>query len=148
MSKRVLIVTVAVLVGLAAASPVSATRASVGVIENFDTVLAVAMPQDFPMGSLMRANCSRLVRVEQPDGTAIETQTCQLSSEPVMIPAFQGAPPERAFRLSGGACTWTSDYWWRVADSPVYAESFSYVVSPGGTVRAISTYPADPLSCG
>lgn len=148
MSKRVLTVAMVMLLALAAASPVSAAPASVDVIENFGTVLAVAMSDDFPMGSLMRANCSRLVRVQRPDGSAIETQTCKLSAEPVMVPAFQGAPPEQAFRLNGGACTWTSDYWWTMTNSPVYADSFSYVVSPGGTVRATSTYPADPLSCG
>ncbi len=147
MSKRLLIVTAVLLYGLVAASPVSATRASVDVIENLDTVLAVAMPDDFPLGSLMRADCSRLVRVERPDGSAVETQTCTLSAEPVMVPTFQGVPPEQAFRLSGGSCTWTSDYWWNVAGSPVYADSFSYVVTPAGTVRATSTYPAIPLSC-
>jgi hypothetical protein len=147
MSKRVLMVTVALLWGLVAASPVSAERASVDRIENFDTVLAVAFPDNFPLGSLMRAECSFLVRVERPDGSAIETQVCTLSDEPVMVPAFQGTPPEQAFRLDGGPCTWTSDYWWNVADSPVYADSFSYVVTPSGAVRATSTYPAVPLAC-
>jgi hypothetical protein len=147
MSKRVLMVTVAVLWGLLTASPVSAERASVDRIEDFDTVLAVAFPDTFPLGSLMRAECSFLVRVERPDGSAAETQICTLSDEPVMVPEFQGAPPDQAFRLDGGPCTWTSDYWWNVADSPVYADSFSYVVTPAGAVRATSTYPAVPLVC-
>ena len=79
--------------------------------------------------------------------SALETQVCTLSDEPVMVPEFQGAPPDQAFRLDGGPCTWTSDYWWNVADSPVYADSFSYVVTPAGAVRATSTYSAVPLAC-
>lgn len=147
MSKRVLMVTVVVLWGLLTASPVSAEPASVDRIESFDTVLAVAFPDSFPLGSLMRAECTFLVRVERPDGSAVETQVCTLSDEPVMVPEFQGAPPDQAFRLDGGPCTWTSDYWWNVANSPVYADSFSYVVTPAGVVRATSTYPAVPLAC-
>jgi len=147
MSKRPLIVTVALLWGLITAAPVSADQASVDRVESFDTVLAVASSDSFPLGSLMRAECSFLVRVERPDGSARETQVCTLSDEPVMVPEFQGAPPDQAFRLDGGPCTWTSDYWWNVADSPVYADSFSYVVTPAGAVRATSTYPAVPLAC-
>ena len=41
----------------------------------------------------MRANSSSLIRIEQPDGSAIEIQDCLLSDEPVMITAFQGATP-------------------------------------------------------
>ena len=147
MSKRLLMVTVALLWALVTASPVSADRASVDRIEGFDTVLAVASSDSFPLGSLMRAECSFLVRVERPDGSALETQVCTLSDEPVMVPEFQGAPPDQAFRLDGGPCTWTSDYWWNVADSPVYADSFSYVVTPAGAVRVTSPYSAVPLAC-
>lgn len=147
MSKRLLMVTVALVGGLVAASPVSADPASVDRIKSFDTVLAVAFSDSFPLGSLMRAECAFLVRVERPDGSAVETQVCTLSDEPVMVPEFQGAPPDQAFRLDGGPCTWTSDYWWNVADSPVYADSFSYVVTPSGAVRATSTYAAEPAAC-
>lgn len=148
MSKRAMMVTVALLLVLVAASPVAARQASVDRVENFTTVLAVAMPDNFPLGSLMRAECAFLVRVERPDGSAMETQICTLSDEPVMVPEFQGTPPALAFRLAGGPCIWTSDYWWTIADSPVYADSFSYVVTPSGRVRVTSTYPAVPLVCG
>jgi len=47
MSKRLLMVTVALLWGLVTASPVSADRASVDRIESFDTVLAVASSDSF-----------------------------------------------------------------------------------------------------
>ena len=129
------------------ATPVAAARASVDRIRNIDTVLAVAMPEDFPIASLMRATCTFVIRVERPDGSATETEICQLSDEPVMIPAFQGTAPDRAFRNSGGACLWMSDYWFAAQGSTVFASSFRYVVTPSGRVRATSTYPADPLVC-
>jgi hypothetical protein len=146
-SKRVLLVTSALVLGLLTASPVSAERGSVDRIGSFGTVLAVASPDNFPFASLMRAECSSLVRVQRSDGSAMETQICTLSDDPVMIPEFQGTPPQKAFQMDGGACTWTSDYWWNVADSPVYADSFSYIVTPSGAVRATSTYPAHPIAC-
>lgn len=148
MSKRVLTMAVVVLWGLLVASPASAEGASVTRIENVRSVLAVALPDDFPLRSFMRVECSLLVRVERPDGSAVETQACTLSDEPVMIPERQGVPPDRSFRLSGGPCMWTSDYWWETADMPMYSDSFSYVVTPSGRVHVTSTYPAVPLACG
>ena len=128
-------------------SPVAAGGASTQRIEDFGSVLAVRFDADFPLESLMRVDCDWLVRVERPDGSATETMHCTLSDSPVMIPAFQGSPPERAFRHGGGECLWTSDYWWLVIDAPVYAASFSYVVTPSGEVRVTSTYPSEPLIC-
>lgn len=148
MSKRVMMMAVAVLWGLLAASPVSAEPASVTRLENVRSALTVALPDDYPLRSFSRVECSFLVRVERPDGSAVETQVCTLSDEPVMVPEFQGVAPDQAFRLSGGSCMWTSDYWWTIADVPVYADSFSYVVTPSGMVRVTSTYPAVPLVCG
>lgn len=148
MSKHVVMVAVAVLWGLLSASPVSAERASVIRLENVRSALTVALPDDYPLRSFSRIECSFLVRVERPDGSAVETQVCALSDEPVMVPEFQGVAPDRAFRLSGGPCMWTSDFWWTTADVPVYSDSFSYVVTPSGMVRVTSTYPAVPLVCG
>jgi hypothetical protein len=71
----------------------AAAKASVDRIENVDSVLAVATPEDFPVASLMRAECAWVQRVELPDGSATESQACDLSDEPVMIPEFQGSPP-------------------------------------------------------
>ena len=137
---------VAVLVSLATA-PVSAASATVDQIEDFGSVLAVALPANFPVGSLMRADCEFVLRVERPDGSARETQLCRLSDEPVMVPLFQGTAPDTAFHHGGGPCIWTSDYWWTVAGRGVYASSFSYVVTPSGIVRITATYPATPLTC-
>jgi hypothetical protein len=125
----------------------AAAKASVDRIENVDSVLAVATPEDFPVASLMRAECAWVQRVELPDGSATESQACDLSDEPVMIPAFQGSPPTRAFHNSTGPCQWTSDYWLAKDGSVVFASSVSYVVTPSGEVHARSWYPAEPLVC-
>src|SRR5687768_8588817 len=87
-------------------SPAAATRGSVERLSNVGSVLAVALPANFPVASLMRAKCSSLMRIERPDGSALEIQDCLLSDEPVMIQAFQGAPPSSAFVNEGGACVW------------------------------------------
>jgi hypothetical protein len=131
---------------LGVSSPVAA-GGSVGVVRNFDTVLAVARPVDFPVASLMRARCAFVVRVERPDGSARETQVCELSDEPVMIPDFQGTPPTEAFIDESGACVWHSDYWASTDGSDVMASSVRIVVTPSGKVMATSTYPAEPLVC-
>jgi hypothetical protein len=142
-----IMIVVALLAALVVGSPVAAGGGSTQRIEDFGSVLAVRFDADFPLGSLMRLDCDWLVRVEHRDGSAIETMRCTLSDDPVMIPEFQGSPPDSAFLHGGGACLWTSEYWWSVIGAPVYAASFSYVVTPSGEVRATSTYPADPLTC-
>jgi hypothetical protein len=138
------------LLGIAAAvsaSPIAAGGAKVDRLGTFETVLAVAMPDTFPIKSLMRATCSSLVRVERPDGSATEIQNCRLNGDPVMIPEFQGVPPTRTFVLAGGSCQWHSDYWFNTAGRDVLAESFRYTVTPSGHVHAKSEYPADPVAC-
>jgi hypothetical protein len=125
----------------------AAAEASVDRIESVDTVLAVALPDNFPIASLMRAECAWVQRVELPDGSATESMICELSDEPVMVPEFQGAPPTSAFQHSGGACEWISDYWFAKDGSFVLASSFAYVVTPSGKVHARSWYPAEPLVC-
>jgi hypothetical protein len=127
---------------VAAANPATADR-----VEGIDTVLAVRSDDDFPVASLMRATCGSSQFLTRPDGSGVETMHCTLSSEPVMIPEFQGAPPARAFTLRGGACIWTSDYWFVKNGSIVLAESFSYVVTPSGRVNVKAEYPAEPLVC-
>ena len=149
MLKRAVVMVLLVGSSLGAASPVGAAGGgSVQVIRHFDTVLAVARPADFPVASLMRARCAFVVRVERPDGSARETQVCELSDEPVMIPEFQGVPPTHAFIDEAGACLWHSDYWANRDGSDVMASSVRIVVTPSGQVMATSTYPAEPLTCG
>ena len=135
-------------VALVVASVVpAAAEASVDRIENVDSVLAVAIPEDFPVGSLMRTECAWVQRVELPDGSATESQVCDLSDEPVMIPEFQGSPPTHAFHNSTGPCLWASDYWLAKDGTVVFASSVSYGVTPSGKVHARSWYPAEPLVC-
>lgn len=148
MWKRGSMIVLLAVVASSIAGPVSAGSVKVDRIETFETVLAVAMPDDFPIASLMRADCSRLTRVERPDGSATEIQDCVLNSNPVMIPGFQGQPPSRAFVLDGGPCQWFSDYWFNTTGADVLAGSFRYVVTPSGHVHASSEYPAEPLVCG
>jgi hypothetical protein len=147
MTKRIVLAALALILGLVAAAPAAAGRATVDRLTNIETVLAVAMPDDFPVASLMRAECAWVHRVELPNGSARETMVCELSDERVMIPEFQGSPPARAFRNSGGPCVWFSDYWFAKEGSDVLASSFRYVVTPSGHVTAHSWYPAEPLDC-
>ena len=140
---------VAVVVGLllTTAGPVSAGGAWTDRIEGVGTVLAVRMDDDFPIGSLMRADCDVVQFVQKPDGSGVESLRCQLSAAPVMIPAFQGHIPDWGFTLSGGPCLWTSDYWFGRDESIVMASSFHYAVTPSGRVNAVAYYPAVPLAC-
>jgi hypothetical protein len=147
MRKRVPMIVILGALLAATAVPVAAKGASVERLANIPTVLAVRMEADFPIASLMRANCTSLIRVERPDGSATEIQDCQLSDEPVMIPAFQGVPPKTAFLLEDGPCVWHSDYWFAVAGLDVMAERVRLTVTPSGHVHATSEYPAVPLAC-
>ena len=150
MRRRSLVALLAALMAMAmtlGATAAFAGGASTDRVENFGSVVAVALPDNFPVGSLMRADCSFVERVQRPDGSAKETLVCDLSDEPVMVEAFQGEPPGRAFIDAGGECIWSSDYWWNTNETEVYADSFRVVVTPSGKVHATSTYPAELLVC-
>ncbi|HVR31395.1 MAG TPA: hypothetical protein VMS74_01675 [Acidimicrobiia bacterium] len=130
------------------APPASAGGASTDRIDNVDSILAVAFPDNYPLGSIMRAECAFVQRVQMPDGSAMETLSCELSDEPVMIPELQGSAPKSALTYGGGACEWMSEYSFAKSGVTVFAESYRVVVTPAGKVHATSTYPADPLDCG
>jgi hypothetical protein len=123
------------------------TDAEVDVIEDVETVVAVAMPDDFPVGSVMRADCTVVMRVQFPSGSAHEMQSCTLKDEPVMVPENQGTPPDAVFNHSVGPCEWASDYWHAKDETTVYADSAHLVVAPTGEVHAWATYGVDPLDC-
>jgi hypothetical protein len=127
--------------------PSVAAKATVDRVEDFGSVLAVRFEDDFPLASLMRANCEWVQRTTHPDGSAVEKMQCKLSDEPVMIPAFQGTPPKHGFVLDLGPCWWISDYVAITAEEIQYASSVHLVVTPSGNVTATSFYPADPLEC-
>jgi hypothetical protein len=145
-----LIVASVFLVALAGllARPAAAAGAATDRVADVDSVVAVAFPEDYPVASIMRMECAFVHRVQTPDGSARETQSCRLSDEPVMIPEFQGSPPDTALTYRGGACEWASDYWYAKTESTVYAESYRVVLTPSGMVHVTSAYPAEPLDCG
>jgi len=147
MWKRGTTMVLASMVALSIAAPVAAGGGRVDRIAEFETVLAVRMDDDFPVASLMRADCLRLLRVERADGSATEIQDCILSERPVMIPEFQGQPPSSAFVLAIAPCAWSSDYWFNTAASDVKAAGGQLVVSPSGHVHVRTEYPAEPLAC-
>jgi hypothetical protein len=147
MRKRLSMVAVLGALMVATTAPIAASGATVERLANIPTVLAVRMDADFPIASLMRATCTSLIRVERPDGSSTEIQDCQLSSAPVMIPAFQGVPPSRTFILEDGPCVWHSDYWFTVDGRDVLADRVRLTVTPSGHVHARSDYPAIARSC-
>lgn len=120
-------------------------RASVDRLdEPFVTVVPVAYA-DNPAGvELMFAECDRLQRVEKPDGTSVETQTCQLT-QPFFD--FPGTPPSEAFTNRAGPCIWYSDYYSQTTGADVWAESVRLTVTPSGNVSVKTTYTAEPLDC-
>ena len=111
------------------------------------TVTDPATTPDFPKGSVMRADCQFVLRIEAEDGSAQEWQSCTLSDEPVMIPENQGVPPTTTVTRTGGECEWASDYWVNTDASTVSASAYELTVTPSGRVSAWSSYPAEPLVC-
>lgn len=108
----------------------------------FETVVPVAFA-DNPAGvELMFAECDFVHRVVRPDGTAKETETCQLT-DPFFV--FPGSPPSSAFNISGDACVWFSDYFTQTSGEDVAADSIRITVTPSGRVNITSTYPAEPI---
>lgn len=145
--RRVLSSTLLIATLLVMTAAPAGARAEADRVTDFPSVLAVKFDETFPIASLMRVDCAFVQRVQLPDGSAQEVMQCTLSDEPVMIPEFQGQAPDRAVRYSGPPCMWASDYWFAKAGVIVYADSFDVVVTPAGRVRAIATFPAEPLDC-
>lgn len=150
MNRRFAIGSLAAALSVMMLASVASADGHVDVIEDFPTVVSVVDPAatpDFPVGSLSRADCDVLVRIQAEDGSAEEWMSCQLSDEPVMVPEFQGMAPEDPIVDAGGECIWTSDYWYTNDGSEVKASAFELTVTPSGRVFAWSSYPAEPLDC-
>ena len=150
MKRRLTIGALAATLSLGMLASVASADGHVEVIEDFPTVVAVVDPAttpDFPVGSLSRAVCDVLVRIEAEDGSAEEWMSCQLSDEPVMVPEFQGVAPESPIVDAGGECVWTSDFWYTKDESEIKASAFELTVTPSGRVFSWSSYPAEPLDC-
>lgn len=102
--------------------------------------------------------CKELKRSEKKDGTAKETQQCELTgtfyvidydlNEFVLCAEAECGPPEGKFNMTGGPCEWWSDYWYLQEESvDVLADGWELSISKKGKVHATSTYPAVPIDC-
>jgi hypothetical protein len=147
MAKRILPLAGALVLVATIAGPVSAGRGWVDKIEDIETVIIVRDEPDFPLNSIMRADCDFTLWIQHRTGRGTEVLSCRLSDEPVMVAEFQGTPPEGFFFNRTGPCAWTSDYWWYRDESSVMAESAQYVITPSGRVFITASYPAQPLVC-
>ena len=116
---------------------------------DFPTVVSVvpADTPDFPVASLMNAECAFAMWIPESDGSAKEWLACTLSDEPIQPAEQQGVPPSAVISDSGGECIWRSDYWYETDRSQVVASAYGLTVTPDGQVFGWSTYPAEPLEC-
>lgn len=151
--KRLAILVAVGLLAMVAALPAGAGGATKETIRDFETVVAVAYADNDFGVLLMFADCAFLHRVEFPDGSAKETQSCQVTGPfDVFGDEFAGELPTKAFVDGGGECIWFSDYWINADPSvEIFATRYKSVVTPSGQVRATSHYAADPLTpedCG
>ena len=130
----------AFVIGLSA--PAASARAEVDRFEGpFTSVVPVAFA-DNPAGvELMFMECDFVQRVEKPNGSSVETQTCHLTGPFVDFP---GTPPERAFTNGAGACLWFSDYFLQTTGESLAADSVRLTVTPSGNVSVTTMYPPEP----
>ncbi len=127
------------------ASTATASESRVRRLEGpFETVTAVAYADNEIGVELMFAECDFVQRVEKPNGTAVETQTCHLT-DPFVV--FPGTTPTKAFVDRPGPCIWMSDYFLQTTGEAVFADSVRATVTPSGLVTVTTKYPAEPLTC-
>ncbi len=126
-----------------------AAMPGVDLVMDFSTEVSVVDPSTpgFPEGALMNADCAFALWIEADDGSATEWLACTLSDEPIEPPEYQGTPPLASFTVTGGECSWESDYWRVSSRSRVAASGFELTVTPSGQVFGRSSYPAEPLDC-
>jgi len=126
-----------------------ASMPGVDLVMDFSTEVSVVDPSTpgFPEGALMKADCDFALRIEADDGSATEWLACTLSDEPIEPPEYQGTPPSASFTVTGGECSWESDYLRISSRSQVAASGFELTVTPSGQVFGWSSYPAEPLDC-
>lgn len=136
--------TFALVVGLAA--PAMAGGAKTDQVTNVESSLDVSL--DPPIAASL--TCKFVKRVELPDGSAKETQNCnvvqyfEVGDGPTFTPV--DFKLKKAFVVKGGECEWFSDYWFaQQVPSAVAADSYQYTVTPSGNVSVESHYPAVPI---
>ena len=123
--------------------------ANVDYVLDFPTVVSVvpADTPDFPLASLMNADCAFAMWIPEEDGSATEWLACTLSDEPLQPADQQGVPPDETLIDNGGECVWRSDYWYESDRSQVIASAYGLTITPDGRVFGWSEYPAEPLDC-
>ncbi len=121
----------------------------IGVVLDFDTTVSVVGPgtPDFPVASLMNADCAFALWISAEDGSAREWLACSLNDEPVEPSEYQGLAPAEMIIESGDECVWRSDYWYETDRTQVAASAYELTILPNGQVYGWSIYPADPLDC-
>jgi hypothetical protein len=130
--------------GVGPAAAATAGGATTDQVRDIETAFFVDNDQTM----IANAVCKFVKRVEKPDGSAKETQNCDVTGL-VTFPGFSpigGALP-RAFVATIDGCEWVSDYFLNTDGSEVWAESGFSTVTPSGKVNITSFYPADPLVC-
>lgn len=136
------------LIVLGLAIGVSASTAAAAAVDRvdgpFETVVPVAYANNPAGVELMFAECDFVQRVERPDGSAVETQSCHLTGP---FFDFPGTPPTQAFNNSAGPCIWFSDYFSLTTDESVWASSVRLTVTPSGNVNVTTMYSAERLDC-
>lgn len=131
---------------VALAAPATAGGASTDQVTDVETALIVSSDD----GIYALADCKFVKRVEKPDGSAKETQKCEvtglfnLADDTPFVGELQ-----HAYHETFGECSWVSDYWIATVGGAladlVVADGGQSTVTPSGKVTVKSTYPADPI---
>jgi hypothetical protein len=126
----------------AVAAPTAASGdASVARVGPVVTVVPTAFVDNEAGVELMFAECDFVQRVEKPDGSSVERQSCRLT-EPV--PELPGTTPDRALANTAGGCTWFSDYFLATTGESLAADWVRLTVTPSGRVSVTTFYPPEP----
>ena len=163
-----LFVAVMVLVG-GLAVPAVAGGAEYDRVEFVGSTAFVSTDPDNGIVVFAFMGCRFVHRVQNPDGSAVETQTCFIFDnspyiqleynpetgffDPTLVEgglpstAVTFTAPPTVFGPNHSDCDWASDYWIIKDDSTVFAESWRMTVTPSGQVYMVSYYPAVPVTC-
>ncbi len=131
---------------VSAGSPPAGTVVSEHSVSDFGSLVLVAEGDSLD-GSVMRADCTSAVWLTYEDGTYEEQVQCTLSDDPVDPPEWQGARPAQTVTISGGACEWTSDFWFQTDGSDVWASAYEFTITPDGQVTGRMSYGSELLDC-
>lgn len=150
--KRITTCVTAALLTFLLVLPAGAGGAWADSIEDVNSVVAMAPGENFFGVLLAEMHCDKVKRVTYKDGSALETQTCDITGPfDGFGPEFAGGLPDRPFKDELGECIWVSDYLGNTTGEVVFANSYKSIATPSGKVHVTSRYSADPLTeedCG